>query len=379
MNQKNNKKILIAPLDWGLGHAVRDIPLIQELIETGYDVIITGSGSSLELLTLEFPELKSYKLPSASIKYSDKSSFFILKILLQVPKFVINIKREQKELKRIINKENIDLIISDNRYGIYSKSIPSIFISHQVFFKLPKQYRIFEKIVADIQKRYIHKFDKCLIPDFEGEINLSGDLSHKFKLPNSYHYIGVISRFKKTEQTYNKKYDIIAIISGPEPQRTIFYNKLYNQIKESGKKSLIVLGKPDENIVINGENIKVVNHLSGMQLQEAILFSEIVITRAGYTSIMDLLTLRKKAILIPTPGQTEQLYLADYLKNMSLFVFETQNNLNLKHALELLNDLEPDFSIFDELQKESFLELIKSFFYPNYLDSEKCITKNRRP
>ncbi len=361
MNIKNKKKILIAPLDWGLGHAVRDIPLINELIGAGYEIIIAGSGSSLELLKAEFPTFKHYKLPSASINYSGKGSFFILKMMLQVPKFVLNINRERKELKSIIKKENIELIISDNRYGIYSKSIPSIFISHQIFLKLPKQYRIFEKFISNIQKNYIHKFDKCLIPDFEGRINLSGNLSHKLKLSNFYHYIGVLSRFIKTEQTCNKKYDIIAIMSGPEPQRTLFYNRLYNQIKESGKKSLIALGKPDENIAINDENIEVVNHLSAKQLQEAILSSEVVITRAGYTSIMDLLSLRKKAILIPTPGQTEQLYLADYLKDKSLFVFETQNNFNLKRALELLNDLEPDFSIFNQVQKESFLEIIKSF------------------
>ncbi|MCF6366182.1 MAG: hypothetical protein L3J35_08270 [Bacteroidales bacterium] len=378
MNRKNNKKILIAPLDWGLGHAVRDIPLIHKLSGAGYEIILAGSGSSLELLKSEFPDLKHYTLPSVLMKYSGKSSFFIFKLLIQTPKFIFNIKEEQKQLKKIIVKENIDFIISDNRYGVYSRKIPSIFISHQIFLKLPKHYKFFEKLINNIQKRYIHKFDKCLIPDFSGKINLSGELSHKTKLPDFYNFIGTISRFKTSTKKYEKKYDIIFILSGPEPQRTIFYEKVYSQIKKTTYKTLIVSGKPENKLAFKDKNIEHINHLSGNELQEAILSSEIVITRAGYTSVMDFVKLRKKAILIPTPGQTEQLYLAEHLKNKRLFVFENQDNFKLTQLINKLNKLTPDFSIFDNLQKESFIDIIKTSFNPDYLDTEKCITKNRK-
>jgi len=373
---KNKQKILISPLDWGLGHAARIIPLINNLIIANYEVIIAASGASSELLKKEFPNIKFYRLPSALIKYSEKSSLFVFKILFQIPKFLIYIKKEKKAIKKIITIENIDLIISDNRYGVVSKKVPSIFISHQIFLKLPKQYKFLEKLIYNFQKKYIHKFDKCLIPDFKGKINLSGELSHKKELPNFYHFIGILSRFKETKKEYEKKYDIIFILSGPEPQRTMLYEEIYLQFKKTEYKTLIVSGKPENKTIFKDGNIKIINHLSGRGLQTAILSSEIVITRAGYTSVMDLVKLNKPAILIPTPGQTEQLYLAEHLKNKNLFVFEKQNKFDLKPSIKKLKQLKSDFKIFENLQKESFIDIIKHSFYPDYLDSEKCITKN---
>lgn len=355
----SKKKILVAPLDWGLGHAVRDIPLINDLILNNYEVITASSGNSGNLLKQEFPKLKHYSLPSVSIKYSKGKNFFI-KLFIQLPKFIRNIKRENKALKKILGKEKIDLIISDNRFGIYSKQIPSIFITHQLFLKLPKSLRLFERFVYKLQRIFINRFDLCFIPDYKGAINLSGDLSHKYSLSKKFKFIGPLSEFKFEDNVdKNKMYEILVIITGPEPQRTIFENILLKQIKESGKKTLIISGKPKIKKEESVANIKIINHLSRKEMLKAVLSSDIIISRAGYTTVMDMAALNKKAILIATPGQTEQEYLSEYLYDKGYFVFSKQSDFDLFEAVKKLNDLKPDFSVFNTCKKDSYLEIIK--------------------
>ena len=341
--------------------------MIHDLIKNNYEVIIASSGNSGELLKQEFPKLIHYRLPSVNIKYSSGNNFLI-KLLIQLPKFIGNIKKENKALKKILRKDKIDLIISDNRYGIYSKNIPSIFISHQIFLKLPKGLKLFERFIYKLQRKYINRFDKCLIPDYKGSINLSGDLSHKHSLNDKFSFIGPLSEFKfESNVVKNKLFEILVILSGSEPQRTIFENILLKQIKESGMKSLIISGKPKKNKEINIANVKIINHLSRKEMQKAVLSADIIISRAGYTTVMDLATLNKKAILIPTPGQTEQEYLSEHLNNAGYFVFCKQSDFNLNTAIKKLNDLKSDFSGFDDSPKESFIEIIiKNTFCPDY-------------
>ena len=357
---KEKTNILIAPLNWGLGHAVRDIPLIYNLLKNKFEVIIGGEGQSGELLKNEFPELQYVEIQSFKIKYP-KNQFFILKLLFQIPKIFIGIIGEHKHLQNIIDKYEIDIIISDNRYGLYSDKIPSVFITHQVFPALPKSLKIFEKIIYKSHRKRIDKFEKCLIPDFEGKINLSGDLSHKYKFSENYHFIGILSQFEKDDiETADYKYDIAVIISGPEPQRSIFEEKITEQILQSGKKAILISGLPETSIRKQVENLTIVNHLSRAEMQDVIVNSEIIISRSGYTTIMDLVKLQKKAVLIPTPGQTEQEYFSDYLKNKTMFVFRKQNNFDLNNAVSELKTLNPDFKKNSNLDCNSFINIIKS-------------------
>lgn len=356
---------MIAPLDWGLGHAVRDIPLINDLISNNYEVIIASSGSSGNLLKQEFPNLKHYLLPSINIKYSDGNRFFI-KLIFQIPKFIRNIRIENIALNKILQKEEIDLIISDNRYGVYSLEIPNIFITHQLFPILPKGLRFFEGFISKFQRRFIDKFDICFIPDYKGSINLSGKLSHKYSLNKKFKFIGPLSEFQNKDNIdRNKIYELLVILSGPEPQRTFFENILLKQIKESGKKALIISGKPKNKKEEIVSNIKIINHLSRNELLKAVRSSNVIISRAGYTTIMDLISLKKKAILTATPGQTEQEYLSEYLNNRTYFVFCKQNEFNLNEAMIKLNDLKPDFSIFDDCETDSYMEIIEELLFLN--------------
>ncbi len=356
----DKKKILVASLNWGLGHAVRDIPLINSLLKSGFEVVIAGEGASGELLKKEFPSLRYIHLPSFSIVYS-KSNFFIFKLFLQLPKIFKGIRKEHKQLQEIIENEEIDIVISDNRYGLHSNKIPSVFITHQIFPVLPKGFKLFEKIICKIHKKYIERFDKCLIPDFDGNINLSGDLSHKYKLSDKYRFIGILSQFEKADYEAGKKeFETAVIISGPEPQRTMFEEIVTKQILKTGKKAIIVTGQPGLTEIKQNENITFVNHLPRNEMQETLLKSEIIISRSGYTTIMDLVKLQKKAILIPTPGQTEQEYLSEYLKDKEMFVFKKQNDIDLDKDMTELKKMNSYFIPYSNSGNTDFINIIKS-------------------
>jgi len=339
-----NKTVLICPLDWGLGHATRDTVIINNLLSNNCKTILGGDKAPLFFLRQEFPQLEYIKIPSVKISYHKKGSMF-LKMLLAVPKLLIGIYKEHKLLNKVLSKNKIDVVISDNRFGLWNKKVTSIFITHQIRILMPKGLEFLEKPVYLLNKIFINKYNYCLIPDFENEGNLSGKLSHDVELPKNTKYIGILSRFdinKQINQINTQQYDILAIISGPEPQRTIFENILISQLKITKYKCLIIRGKPLSQKKKNINNITFKNHLKTNDLQYFILKTPIIITRSGYSTIMDLVTLKKtaaakpsqKIILVPTPGQTEQEYLANYLKNKKMFYTIPQKKFNLENAIK---------------------------------------------
>lgn len=335
MNIINRKKILISPLDWGLGHASRDIPIIKKLIELGHEVIIAGSGNSLLLLKTEFPQLISIYLPSFKIKYS-KGKSQLLRIILSTPNFIYRILNEKKLLNNIVKEYNIDIVISDNRYGLYNPDCLSILITHQLKIKIPKSISFVEKLLQKINYNFITKFDECWIPDYESEPNISGELAHPENLPTNIKYIGHLSRFEKSFNDFGniKENDILVILSGPEPQRSILEKILIKQISEIDAKAIFVRGVNEfSNNINNIENIEFIKFADSKTISKLIKASGIIISRAGYSTIMDFIALSKEAFLIPTPGQTEQEYLAEYVKNKGWFYTQKQNEINLSKAI----------------------------------------------
>ena len=324
VNDSSQHKVLITPLDWGLGHATRCIPIINEFLKKNFEVQIASSGSALVLLKKEFPELKFHELVSYDAKYSSSLPFMI-KILLQMPKFLLAIKKENQQIEKIIAQEKIDLIVSDNRFGCYSDKIPSVIITHQVNILMNKNWRWLQGIINWGNHKQIKKFSQCWIPDFPNGI------TGKLTQPNSLNakFIGMLSRFEK--KNVEKKYDVLALISGPEPERTVLENELTKQLSNSSFNYFIVRGKPDDN-KINESNEA--NHLNADELNSLIESSDIVVSRSGYTTVMDLWKLNKKAIFIPTPGQTEQEYLAEELMKKKITFYQTQSNFDLKIVLE---------------------------------------------
>jgi uncharacterized protein (TIGR00661 family) len=350
----NNKTILIAPLNWGLGHATRCIPIIKALQENNYIPIIASDGIALELLRKEFPYVKTLKLPSYQIEYAKNSKNFKWKLLKNLPNMIEAIWKEKKKVKRWIKKYDIDGIISDNRLGVFSKKVPSIFITHQLNLMTGNTTWITSKLHQNI----IKKFDECWVPDFEESPNLTGKLGHIKNADLLLRYIGPLSRMKKKIMPI--QFDLMIILSGPEPQRGLLEKKLKAEIVRY-KGTVIFIKGIIENDQIKEQigNVTYYNFMNTRQLEQTFNESEIVLCRSGYTTIMDLAKLDKKAFFIPTPGQYEQEYLAEKLKKEGLVPYAKQDDFKIENLLEIENykglphfDIQNDwFSMFDVFEE----------------------------
>ena len=300
------QKILVAPLDWGLGHSTRCVPIILQLINEGHEVILAANGVSAAFLRERFPELQLLTdIPAYDITYPDNGRmlWFFLK---ESGRLQSVIKAENRWLDKKIDELKIDQVYSDNRYGLYSEKVKCHFITHQLFLRAPFYLRRFANLRI---KRYVKKYHSCLIPDYGGTQNLSGALSHASGIPKNVRFLGPLSRFTNTNTELSQtefKYSFLAIISGPEPQRSILQEKMEAILKDIDRPSLIVCGQPHKQFEVSKGNLRIVSHLPDAALAEVILNSKTIICRAGYSTIMDLHILKRMAVIIPTPGQTEQ-------------------------------------------------------------------------
>ncbi len=328
----NIQTILIAPLDWGLGHATRCIPIIKALLLLDYNVYIACNNNQKKLLQLEVKNVTFLLLNGYNINYSVNNKLFALSIFKQLPKISKAIKFEHLWLEETIVKYKIDVVISDNRYGLYTTRVPCIFITHQLLIKAP--FSFIEKYLQKINYQFINKFTQCWIPDFEASQNIAGVLSHPQKMPIiPVKYIGPLARFED-KNVLEKKYDYCIILSGPEPQRTILEQLILKQINTISGKILLVRGLPNsQELLLTTNDLEIRNHLSSIELGRAIRQSEFIITRSGYTTIMELLWLQKKSIVIPTPGQTEQEYLAKKLMQQGWCYSVSQSQFNIAIAI----------------------------------------------
>jgi uncharacterized protein (TIGR00661 family) len=340
-------RILVAPLDWGLGHATRCIPIIRELLAQNCEVWLAGEGAQEKLLKIEFPELTFLQLPGYRIQYAKTARGLIWKMIQQGPKMQRAIRYEHRWLKKAVKEHGFDAVISDNRYGLYHSTTPCIFITHQLTIKTAKA-KWTEKILQKRNYNYINKFAACWVPDAETENNLAGELSHPLLKPAiPVHYIGMLSRFTK-KNIEEKKSHLLIILSGPEPQRSLLEEKIINDISHYNYTATIVRGLPDSASVIPSTNmIKFINHLPGDEMNTAMEEAEYVINRSGYSSVMDIITLQKKSILIPTPGQTEQEYLGNYLMKKGMAVVIAQKDFSLDKALKAAAEYNYQLSIID--------------------------------
>ena len=327
-----SKTILIAPLNWGLGHATRCIPIIKALQDNNYIPIIASDGIALEILRKEFPYLKFLELPSYKIEYPKNGKNFKWKLFRNCPKMMEAIWNEKKLVKEWIKKYDIDGIISDNRLGVFSKKIPSVFITHQLNVMTGNTTWITSKLHQHIIKKY----SECWVPDLKATPNLTGKLGHLEKNNLNLKYIGPLSRLHKKETDI--KYDLMIILSGPEPQRGLLEEKLKKEILRYQGKIIFIKGiveKTQKNEEI--ENVTYFNFMNSRQLEKIFNESATVLCRSGYTTIMDLAKLGKKAFFIPTPGQYEQEYLAKKLQEDGLVPYAKQDDFKIENLLEIEN------------------------------------------
>jgi uncharacterized protein (TIGR00661 family) len=308
-------RILVAPLNWGLGHATRCIPIIRYLILQKHEVILATDGQALQFLKSEFPDLPCVSLPSFQINYTVRP--FLLGMFLQLPKILLSIIKERKAIRSICKENQIHAIISDNRYGIYSNDIPSVFICHQINIQFPKELYYAGKWVNQLHHHYLKRFQQVWIPDIEHGITekLSVNKLHQSK------YIGMLSRFSGSIIQAKEKVvgsQVLFLLSGPEPARSQFEELILQELaKENVKRFRFVLVRGTTIPLKEGlknSNVAIHDVANSQQVEQLSIESNLVIVRSGYTSVMDMLALRKKVIFVPTPGQTEQEYLGKQLR-----------------------------------------------------------------
>ena len=337
-------RVLVAPLNWGLGHATRCIPLVSRLLADGNEVVLGGDGMSLRRLRQAFPALKAIKLAPLNLCYSSGKSqvWALLRTLPQIVKASI---ADHRVLRFIVQQENIDMVISDNRFGCFTKGVRCIYMTHQLFVRLPKGWRWAEGLAYRLHRQVWKRYDEVWIPDYEDvSMSLSGALSHRTgRLPSEkIRYIGPLSRFAlsdKSEASCNQNsshqqnplhqnphyepnthYDVVALLSGLEPQRTLLEHTVRQRYECSSEQVLIVRGKIGEpQVEWHRGNLTMVPQMTDEQLVPLLKGAQKIICRSGYSTVMDLsaLNVLDKAEWIPTPGQPEQEYLAQYLSNHS--------------------------------------------------------------
>jgi len=299
-----SEKIIVSPLDWGLGHATRCVPIIRSFLERGAEVEIASALCHKKIFAQEFPNLAWHEAPAYNIKYPKhgwQMPFWLLGKAQQIKKIA---KEENRWLADLCEKQKYTQIISDNRFGFFNKKIKSIYITHQLRIAFPAPFAVFEKIGERWHKNIMKNFNEIWVPDYEEFPGLAGKLSHPSYTDKRIKYIGPLSRLGPpfTDTDVKKEYDILALISGPEPMRTIFEEQVRKILSETEGNHYVVRGKIDE------ENI------FAADLRRIILASHKVLCRSGYSTVMDLHLLKASAVFIPTPGQTEQIYLAKIWK-----------------------------------------------------------------
>ncbi|MGB0177089.1 MAG: glycosyltransferase [Owenweeksia sp.] len=317
--------ILYGVLNWGLGHATRSVPVIQALIREGFTPVIASDGAALQYLCKVFPDLPYEELPAYDVRYSEGS--FIFNMITQLPRIGKAIRQERSFAVKLVKKYHARGIISDNRMGFYFKGVPSAFITHQLNILLPFP----ASVVNAVHHRYINKFTQCWVPDFEGEArSLAGKLTHSRKPSVPVHYLGPLSQIQEIEEVA-KKYDAVAILSGPEPQRSILEASLLKQLEGMTGNFILVRG------TLNGKPLKTTipykDIIGGGAVAQLVSEARLVIGRSGYSSLMDYYILKNKALLIPTPGQVEQEYLAKHLRDQKIFYAVDQGSLDLERDM----------------------------------------------
>ncbi len=297
-------------------------------------MIVACNSIQKAVLQPEFPAVRFVELEGYGISYGETGRGTRFKILLQLRKILTRIKSENRWLTAFLDENKVDALISDNRYGLYHPDIPSVFITHQLQIHSGCGW-IANTISQKFLYRIVNRFSACWVPDHKEKNIIAGKLSHPSVLPSvPISYIGPVSRFTRCETATEKRFDLLVIISGPEPQRSLFEKMILKQAMVSDKKIALVRGLPLSSEAHSSSRITVFNHLDVAQLNNLICESEFILCRSGYTTIMDMMKLKKKMIVVPTPGQPEQEYIADYLSKNNYVLKFKQHNFNLQNALQ---------------------------------------------
>ena len=338
-----NPRVLVAPLDWGLGHATRCVPIIKELLNQKCEVIIASSGAQKAILKGEFPLLTFVELPGYDMIYDKNRALTLLRLIGAIPKILIRIKREKAWLSRFLALEEPDLVVSDNRYGLALPGVVCIFVTHQLRIRTSFG-RLADALLQRMNYRFIGHFSRCWVPDMEADDGLAGVLSHPAQLPGiTTKYIGWLSRFGKISQSDERVNrdpndpELLILLSGPEPQRTLLEASIMAQAGAVACRMVLVRGLPAGGPALPNipPGLTAYDHLPAVELEPLMRKARLIVARSGYSTVMDLARLGRRALLIPTPGQPEQEYLGPFLAGKELAFCVKQSAFSLRESLSL--------------------------------------------
>ncbi len=324
-------EIIYGICSWGLGHATRSLPVLRRLLSENNNLTVISNGRSLEVLKKELGEQATYvDIPDYPMLLSENTRQFLAKSMVYWPVFIKRIEDGLAQLQKILDKKHYDCIISDARYDMYSKKIPSFFISHQMRIMNPLQIKMFEHAMERFNMFFFKRYRGVMVPDYK-ENNLSGDLSHNLKRidEDAIHYVGVLSDF--TRRPMKKDIDYLISISGPEPQRSILEEKLASQTEELKGNVVMTLGKAEKYSITKKKHLTTYSFVTKELREELLNKSKLVVSRSGYSTLMDVAVVGTKALFIPTPGQIEQEYLSRYHNKLGTFHSVTQDTVDLKN------------------------------------------------
>jgi UDP-N-acetylglucosamine transferase subunit ALG13 len=325
------KKVLVAPLDWGLGHTTRSIPLIRSLVQRGCEVFLAGNEQQKCLFQGEFPQLSFLPLRGYGIKYGASAVQTAALLLRQVPQMGAAIRFEHRWLAQMMKRYRFHAVVSDNRYGLYHPAAHCTIVTHQLCIQVPVGGGLLQRLHYSL----LQQFNECWVPDVPAAPGLAGALSHPRRHPNMpVRFIGPLSRFEKREGSAHEA-GVLLLLSGPEPQRTLFENMLLPQLAGLDGPVVLVRGLPGSSSVLPPmPGVQVYNHLPANELDGVLRQAAFVVCRSGYSSVMDLAALGKQSILVPTPGQSEQAYLARHLQQSGFALAQRQQGFDLQAALK---------------------------------------------
>ena len=392
--------VLIAPLDWGLGHATRCIPLIRALERAGHTVVACASGAGARLLRAEFPHLTVEDVPGHAMTYTKNRALLPLWLLAQLPLFLLGAWREGRAARRLCRRHGAGLIIADGRYGFRAPEVPAVFVTHQLGIVPPGPVWVraaLAPLLRRLNARALTRFAEVWVPDFDGSPNLSGALGHPAPRTHTgpgtsrgsgrpgasglrVSYIRPLCRFRPVEAPWGSApvprplapraeadlpvppragppapgavpaaptIDILALVSGPEPQRSLFEKALRSALAALPGTHVLVRGVPGPaggagqdsgtgagSCVVRQGTLTVFDHVSGAQLAVWLEAAGHVVCRSGYTTMMELAGVAKaNVLLVPTPGQPEQEVLAVHARRMGFAAWQDQDALDVAAGL----------------------------------------------
>jgi UDP:flavonoid glycosyltransferase YjiC (YdhE family) len=347
MQDSSTIHILLCPLDWGLGHTTRLWALAMKLRKVKnvrFFWAVNGKPKQWLLAQKEaFPsDDVILDIPFIPVKHDGTFGGFVK----QMPAFILRIHRLRKAIAKLVKAHQIHGIISDHQFGAWHKNIPCILVAHQLRLPVFQKISWLSNIIDRFHSSYINQFKEVWIPDLEGEKGLSGKLSNTSLLKIPHHFIGHLSHLAESENYADgleNNIDVLGMVSGPEPFRARMEEEITQWLKSNGKKNVMIGGSYNKKRNSrHDDNLTYYHSLDSIKIGTLIQRSSLVVASGGYSTLMDLMLLQKSAILIPTPGQPEQAYLAKHLEAHPHFHFtsiEGLKDLDIQSVKEKLSNI----------------------------------------